>query len=291
MSSATQGYRSTIETIQLDDLRVSARRAGTGSPVLLLHGFPHTKEIWREVAPLLVAAGHEVLMPDLRGTGDTQRTTGGYDAASLARDQVRLLDALCLQTAHVVGFDVGAAPGFALAAAHPDRVLSLTIVEAVVGGLAGAEAFLGSGGPWWFGFHQAPDGLAESVLSGDEDRYVRFFLGIGSRAGVPEDLARHFVRAYTGRDSLRAAFEHYRAMPANAQWNRSWAEHGRLTMPVTAVGASTVGDVPARQLTLIADHLDEHLLPHSGHLVPVDAPDDLAAIVAATAARATSARA
>ncbi|MFJ8690542.1 hypothetical protein [Micromonospora wenchangensis] len=57
-------------------------------------------------------------------------------------------------------------------------------------------------------------------------------------------------------------------------------------MPVTAVGASTVGDAPARQLTLIADHVNEHLLPDGGHLVPVD----LAAIVAATAARATSAR-
>ncbi|MEV0942016.1 hypothetical protein AB0I90_16755 [Micromonospora wenchangensis] len=108
---------------------------------------------------------------------------------------------------------------------------------AVISGLAGAEAFLSAGGPWWFGFHQAPAG------------------------------------------------------PANAQGNRSWAGHGRLTMPVTAVDASTVGDAPARQLTLIADHLDEHPLPHSGHLVPVDAPDDLAAIVAATATRATSARA
>lgn len=291
MIRTAQGYRSTSEMIQLDDLQVSVRRAGTGSPVILLHGFPHTKEIWREVEPLLVAAGHEVLMPDLRGTGDTERTANGYDAASLATDQIRLLDALCLQAAHVVGFDFGAAPAFTLAAAHPDRVLSLTVVEAVISGLAGAEAFLGSGGPWWFGFHQAPDDLAENVLSGAEDRYIRFFLGIGSRRGVPEDLAQHFVRAYTGRDSLRAAFAHYRAMPANARWNRSWAEQGRLTMPVTAVGASTVGDAPARQLTLIADHLDEHLLPHSGHIVPIDAPDDLASIVAATAARATSARA
>ncbi|WP_244253401.1 alpha/beta fold hydrolase [Micromonospora antibiotica] len=289
MSRAARVHRSTIEMIQLDDLRVSVRRAGAGSPVLLLHGFPHTKEIWREVEPLLVAAGHEVLMPDLRGTGDTERTASGYDAASLATDQVRQLDALRLQSAHIVGFDVGAAPAFALAAAHPNRVLSLTIVEAVISGLTGAEAFLGSGGPWWFGFHQTPGGLAENVLSGDEDRYVRFFLGIGSRSGVPEDLVRHFVGAYTGRDSLRAAFEHYRAMPTNAQWNRSWAEQGRLTMPVTAVGASTVGDAPARQLTLIADHLDQHLLPDSGHIVPVDAPGDLASIVVATAARATSA--
>jgi hypothetical protein len=48
---------------------------------------------------------------------------------------------------------------------------------------------------------------------------VRYFLDIGSRAGVPEDLAKEFVNAYTGRAALQAAFERYRAMPSNAEWN------------------------------------------------------------------------
>lgn len=282
-------YEANVETMSLDGLHVSVRRAGFGEAILLLHGFPHTKEVWREVEPTLVAAGYQILAPDLRGTGDTQRSEGGYQAVDLARDQTRLLDALSLDAAHVVGLDFGAAPAFAMAAAHPDRVRSLTIVEAVVGGLPGAEGFLSSGGPWWFGFHQVPGGLAEDVVAGSEDRYVRFFLGIGSRTGVPADLSDRFVDAYTGRDNLRAAFEHYRAMPGNAAWNQSWAEQERLTMPVTAIGASTLHDAPARQLALVSDDFVGHLLPEAGHIVAIDAPSELADLILATARRTPAA--
>jgi pimeloyl-ACP methyl ester carboxylesterase len=242
-------YLATLDTVLHDGLRTSVRRARSGPPILLLHGFPHTKQVWRAVEPFLVAAGYQVVTPDLRGLGDPDRTPDGYDAQNLATDQILLLDALSLGAAHVVGFDLGAAPAFALAAAHAERVQSLTIIEAIIGGLAGAETFLAAGWPWWFGFHQMPGGLPEDIVAGSEDRYVRFFLTIGSQIGVPEDLAQHFVDAYTGRANLRAAFEHYRAMPANAQWNQGWAEDGRLSMPVAAIGASTVKDalaLPAR---------------------------------------------
>lgn len=274
-----------VDEVQLDGLRVSLRHVGDGEPILLLHGFPHTKDVWREIVPTLVAAGHQVVAPDLRGTGDTERAKDGFDAENLAMDQVRLLDALSIEAAHVVGFDLGAAPAFTLAAAHPTRVLSLTIVEAVIAGLPGAERFLSSGAPWWFGFHQMPGGLAEDIVVGSEDRYVRSFLQNGSRTGVPEDLARLLVAAYTGRDSLRAAFDHYRAMPANARWNQAWAEHGRLTMPVTAIGASTVQDAIAHQLAPISDDFEGHLLLDSGHIAPIDAPQEVAAIVLGTARR------
>lgn len=282
-------YPSRVETVRLGGLDVAVRRAGAGKPILLLHGFPHTKELWREVEPFLVGAGFEVVAPDLRGIGGTAVAASGYEAISVAEDQVRLLDALGLPAVNVVGFDLGAAPAFALAAAHPERVSSLTIVEAVLGGLAGAESFLSGGGPWWFGFHQMPGGLAEDVVVGSEDRYIRFFLGTGSRAGVPEDLQTRFVAAYTGSGRLRAAFEHYRAMPANGQWNRAWAEQGRLRMPVTAIGAATVKDAPARQLERVADDLAEHLLPDSGHILPIDAPRELAEIIIATASRTSPA--
>ncbi|QCO98445.1 alpha/beta hydrolase [Arthrobacter sp. 24S4-2] len=285
MSNPRQPYKSVVETVHLGDLPVSVRIAGSGTTVLLLHGFPHTKDVWREVEPYLVAGGCQVVAPDLRGTGDSGRTATGFDAQTLAMDQIRLLDALSLGAAHVVGFDLGAAPAFVLAAAHSSRVLSLTVIEAIIGGLSGAEPFLSSGGPWWFRFHQAPGGLAEDLLEGNEDRYVRFFLALGARSGMPEDLAQRFVDAYTGRDSLRAAFSHYRAMPANAQWNRAWSERGRLPMPVTAIGASTVKDSLARQLSRVADNFEGHLLPESGHIIPIDAPQDAARMVLATASR------
>lgn len=281
----SSAHASTVETVQVNGIRVSVRRSGSGEPIVLLHGFPHTKELWRNVEPLLIAGGHQVIAPDLRGLGDSERARTGFEAQNQAKDQVRLLDALAVDAAHVVGFDVGAAVAFALATQHSDRVRSLTIMEAIVGGLPGAEEFFRAGGPWWFGFHQAPGGLAEDIVAGSEDRYIRYFLESRARTHLPDDLAKRFIQAYTGRDSLRAAFEHYRAMPSNAETNSSWAEHGRLNLPV-AVVTSTVGGLLARQLAPFADDLEEHLLPDSGHVVPLDAPQEVAEILLATAARA-----
>ena len=71
-----------VQTYTRDGLTFEVLDAGPreGETVVLLHGFPHTKELWREVTPLLVDAGYEVIAPDLRGLGDSDTTEGGYDA-------------------------------------------------------------------------------------------------------------------------------------------------------------------------------------------------------------------
>lgn len=265
--------------VALPEVTVAVETVGVGVPVLLLHGFPHTRAIWREMTPVLVGAGLQVVAPDLRGLGDTGQTRSGYDAASLASDLFGVLEELGIDRVHVVGFDLGAAAAFAMATGRPERVLSLTIMEAAIGGLPGAEALLGSGGPWWFGFHQAADGLAERVLVGREEPYVQHFLTLGSRTGVPADLAAHLVERYRRPGALRAAFEHYRAMPGNAARNREWAVDGRLEMPVLVLGGGTVGDLAGRQLEPCADDLRVEVLPGSGHLLPVDAAPEATQIL------------
>lgn len=259
---------------------------GAGEPVLLVHGFPHTRAIWRAVAPRLASEGCLVIAPDLRGLGDSERTAGGYDAVVLADDLEQLLDRLSVESAHVVALDLGVAPAFALAASRPGRVSSLTVMEAIIGDLPGAERFLSAGPPWWFGLHRAAGHLAEDVILGNEDRYVQFFLDGGTQGDFPPDLASVVVDAYRGRESLRAAFEHYRAMPANAAWTGAWARSGRLRMPVTAVGGNTVGGATAAQLAPLTDDLDSRLIPGAGHILPVDEPEQIAALVLATARRA-----
>ncbi len=74
-------------------------------------------------------------------------------------------------SADVVGIDAGTPPAFLLAMRRPDLVRRLVVMESLLGGLPGAEAFLAQGVPWWFGFHAVP-GLAETVLTGHEARYV-----------------------------------------------------------------------------------------------------------------------
>lgn len=275
----------TTREVAVGSTRLMVDSTGDGETVLLLHGFPHTRAIWRACTPDLVGAGYRVIAPDLRGVGDSRPEVSGYDAVDLASDLADLLDVLDVPTAHVVGFDFGAAPAFALAASRPEHVATLTIAEAMIGGLAGGAPSPAAGAPWWFGFHQVPDSFAEDVVLGSEERYIRFFLDTGSRIGVPADLADDLVEAYTGRERLHGAFEHYRAMPRNAGWNATWAATGRLRVPVAAVGAATLGDLPARQLATVADDLQEHSLPNAGHIVPIDAPTELAGIIRATAER------
>ncbi|WP_326955482.1 alpha/beta fold hydrolase [Amycolatopsis sp. NBC_01286] len=257
--------------IEANGIEINVADAGEGPAVLLLHGFPHTWRLWSAVIPHL-ARDHRVLAPDLRGLGATTRADGGYDAGNLALDAEALLDALGEPTAAVVGIDAGTPPAFLLATRRPERVRQLVLMESLLGRLPGAEAFLAGGPPWWFGFHAVP-GLAETVLAGHEADYIGWFLDAGTRGrGVPPEIREHFVAAYTGRESLRCAFEHYRAMPASAA---QIAEAGRLTVPTLAIGAHPVGDTLANQLRPIADDLTAHLVEDCGHIVPLDRPDVL----------------
>src|SRR3954467_10751685 len=90
---------------------------GDGSPVLRLHGFPDSSALWRHQIPALVAAGHRVIAPDLRGFGASDRPEGVASAAvhELVGDAVGILDALGVERAAVVGHDWGGAVGWALA--------------------------------------------------------------------------------------------------------------------------------------------------------------------------------
>ncbi|MDT7798518.1 MAG: hypothetical protein QOI78_1951 [Actinomycetota bacterium] len=181
--------------------------------------------------------------------------------------------------ASVVGIDAGTPPAFLLAMRRPERVRRLVLMESLLGRLPGAEAFLDGGPPWWFGFHAVP-GLAETVLAGHEAEYLGWFLDAGTRGrGVPPEIREHFIAAYSGRESLRCAFDHYRAMPASAAQIADAVAAGRLTVPALAIGAHPVGDALARQLRPIADDLTTRLVEDCGHIVPLDRPDVLAPLL------------
>ncbi|SNY73566.1 hypothetical protein SAMN05421748_14739 [Paractinoplanes atraurantiacus] len=130
--------------------------------------------------------------------------------------------------------------------------------------------------PWWFGFHGVP-GLAERVLAGHEADYIDFFLRAGTHngQGIAPAVRKAFIEAYAGSESLRCAFEHYRAMPETAA--QLAADKGRLSMPVTAIGAQPVGDRLHQQLKPIADDLTGHLIENCGHIIPLDRPRELLA--------------
>ncbi|WP_027929619.1 alpha/beta fold hydrolase [Amycolatopsis thermoflava] len=265
-----------LSRVRTNGIETTVATAGSGPAVLLLHGFPHTWQLWREVLPAL-ARTHRVIAPDQRWTGSD--ATGGYDAGTLAADALGILDALGEPSATVVGIDAGTPPAALLALRHPGRVRRLVVMESLLGTLPGGEDFLAAGPPWWFGFHAVP-GLAEEVLAGHEAAYLDFFLAAGTRGrGVPAGVRDAFVSAYTGTAALRRAFSFYRELPRTAGQLEATVREHRLTVPTLAVGAHPVGDALARQLRPVTDDLTSRLIPDCGHIIPLDRPAELLSVL------------
>ncbi|MEV4452015.1 MULTISPECIES: alpha/beta fold hydrolase [Streptomyces] len=268
-----------LRQVKANGVELNVALAGEGPAVLLLHGFPHTWQLWTHVLDGL-AGRYRVIAPDLRGCGASARTADGYDAGTLAADAEALLDALGETSAAVVGIDAGTPPAFLLAMRRPDLVRRLVVMESLVGRLPGAEEFLAHGAPWWFGFHAesglAKPGLAESVLTGHEDRYIDWFLDAGTLGqGVDPAVRDAFVHAYTGTEALRCAFSYYRALPESSRQIQDAVRTARLTVPTMAIGAHPVGSALEQQLRPVTDHLIGHVIENCGHIIPLHRPDRL----------------
>jgi pimeloyl-ACP methyl ester carboxylesterase len=141
---------------------------GAGKPVVLLHGFPDSKRLWARQVPALVDAGFQVIVPDQRGYGasDKPAEVDAYAIPFLAIDVTAILDALSIERAHVVGHDWGAAVAWATASFAPDRVDHLVALS------VGHPSSFGSAGmtqrekSWYMLLFQFA-GVAEHWLSAD----------------------------------------------------------------------------------------------------------------------------
>ena len=255
--------------------------AGTGPPVVLLHGWPQTWWEWRHIIPAL-AASYTVIAPDMRGLGDSSRPLTGYDKQTVAGDIWHLVhDTLGHETFLLVGHDWGGPVAYALAAGHPDAVEKLVILDVVVPGCGGD--FSEGGRRWHHQFHMTPD-LPEALVAGREAEYLGWFYRTFSYrpdAIGPDDLAE-FLRTYTQPGALRAGFNFYRTIPEDAAANAKTIAKFKLPMPVLALGGGVSyphgrgrGTEPEESLKRVALDVTGGVIPDCGHFIPEEAPDAL----------------
>ncbi|HEY2595721.1 MAG TPA: alpha/beta hydrolase, partial [Chloroflexota bacterium] len=109
---------------EVDGCATEFEVTGAGRPVLLLHGFPDSGNLWRHQVPQLSVAGFQLIVPDLRGYGHSAKPTDveSYGLLQIARDVIGVLDQLGIDRAHFVGHDWGAALSWVLATLSPERV-------------------------------------------------------------------------------------------------------------------------------------------------------------------------
>jgi pimeloyl-ACP methyl ester carboxylesterase len=114
--------------VEVNGVRLHVAEAGSGPPLLLLHGWPQHWWSWRRLIPRL-AQSYRVLAPDLRGFGWSDAPRGDYRKATFAADILALLDSEELPQVQIIGHDWGAYTAFLIALEHPERVQRLLALD------------------------------------------------------------------------------------------------------------------------------------------------------------------
>jgi len=252
--------------------------AGTsGSPILLVHGFPETWWIFRKVIPLL-ATKHRVFAVDLRGFGDSANAPGDHDSKVLAEDLHHLIADIGVGPVHLTGQDISGATVFRLAVTHPEDVLSFTAIEMGLAGF-GLEglADVTHGGAWHIGFLAAP-GIPEMLLAGREREFLGEF-AFPTMCATPEAISKgdvdEFVRTYSRADGWRGAIGLYQSMLKEGAEIKALAEKPGLNLPVLAVGAGGGAFTVGTMSKVAGTQVRSVQLDGVGHYVAMEAPERL----------------
>ncbi|WP_433560012.1 alpha/beta fold hydrolase [Pseudonocardia xinjiangensis] len=261
------------------------RTGGSGPAVVLLHGVPKTSYHWRHLVPRLTAQ-HTVVVPDLRGLGDSARPADGYDSATMSEDVAALMAHLGHGSYSVIGEDWGAVVGYQLAARHRGEVTALVFAEAFLPGFGFEDRAaltpenVSTGMHLWhLGFYFQPD-VPEMLIAGHERELITYMLK--NERSYPDtatpEAVDEYVRCYSMPGGIRAMLAIYRAMLVDAEQNRQAARQ-KLDIPVLALGGSAfIGDRNEAQMLDVAHDVTGHVFD-AGHDLAEEVPDEMAAVV------------
>ncbi len=278
------GFADRVVTTSGAEIRVLA--AGSGPPLLLLHGHPQTHVMWHKIAPEL-AQTFTIVVPDLRGYGDSSKPDDAPDHANaafraMARDQIDIMRALGYERFMVAGHDRGGRVAHRLCLDHPqavERVAFLDIVPTLTMYDETSQEFA-TRYVWWF-FQIQPSPVPEHLIGLDPEFYLRHHLAVQSKTpgAIAADALAEYLRCYCCTRTIHAACEDYRAAAGIdlAHDRADDAAGRRITVPVLALWGAlgTVGklwDVLATWRAKADGTVVGRALP-CGHYLPEERPD------------------
>jgi len=281
------------QEIAIDGFRLAYERTGSGPAVLLLHGWPGDRTDYREVAPL-VASAAEVIVPDLRGFGESDKhqadPASQYNAAAQARSVIGLIGELALGRAVIAGYDIGSRIAQAIARDRPDLVRALVIAPPLPGIGDRILAPQAQREFWYQAFHnlelstQLVDGKPDAVLA-----YLRHFWSHWSGPGYEPagDHLDHLVSVYGPPGAFAASIAWYQAGAGSVA--ASLAEQApdpgdRIAVPATVLWPEYDPLFPRAWSDRIGEFFaaaELAWLDGAGHFSPLEAPGEFAAAILA----------
>jgi pimeloyl-ACP methyl ester carboxylesterase len=258
-------------TAEIDGTRLHYLTAGSGPPLLLLHGYAETSSMWKALLPA-VAERFMVVAPDLPGIGVSDIPADGLDMQSAAIRMHTLARSLGIEKACVVGHDIGLMVAYAYAAQFPAEVEKLVVMDAFLPGVGEWESIYNDPGFWHFRFNGA---TPEALVRGRERIYFEYLwndLAANKWKSIPEAEREEYADTYARPERMRAGWAYFVSFPQTAKDFAKLAET-KLTMPVLSIGGDkSLGEALGAQVKLVADHVTVVIVKNSGHWILEEQP-------------------
>ena len=273
-----------IRREQVGDITLNVATAGSGPPLLLLHGHPQTMIVWRKIAPDL-AKSHSVVLMDLRGYGDSDAPASDpkhetYSKRTMAQDAANLMTQLGHDRFSVVGHDRGGRVAHRLARDHKDRVKKLAVLDIAPTAAMYAQttAEFARRYFWWF-FLIQPAPFPETMIGRDPEYFLRRHITgqVGTPDAVNEEVIAEYLRCYRKPETIHAICEDYRAA-ASIDLTHDREDARKITAPLLALwGAKGVVGELFDVLACwreVAENVQGHALD-CGHAIQEERPAEV----------------
>jgi len=259
---------------EVNGVRLHYLVAGTGNPVILLHGYAENSHMWR---PLMVqlAKSHTVIAPDLRGFGQSSKPMTGYDKKTMAQDVHALAQSLGYQHEVVVGHDIGLMVAYAYAAQFPNEVDRIVLMDAFLPGVGDWTTVWLLRDLWHFHFYgETP----LKLVAGRERIYFEHFwndFAADRKHSVPETDRRFYARSYAQPGAMRAGFEVFRSFEQDAKDFADFARTKLTTPMLVLTGEKASGEFLIEQARLVDTNVDGVVIKGKGHWLMEEAPQEV----------------
>jgi pimeloyl-ACP methyl ester carboxylesterase len=260
-------------TLHVENLKLEVGVAGErANPALvLLHGWPQSRGLYDGVIDTL-AQDFYVLAPDLPAIGGSRGAPASAEKIALADIVLKAAESAGAHDIILAGLDVGGMIAFAAARDHGQRLKVAVVMNTVIPGLDPWDKLLADPRVWHFAFHNVPN-LPETIVQGRQSSYFDFFHDFlsGDPKRIGQELRDQFAAAYERPEALKAGFDWYRAMEADAKRN---AIRSEITTPILYVRGDadkrSVEPYVASLRAAGAKHVESRVIPDCGELVPIE---------------------
>ena len=264
----------------VNGIRIAYERDGSGFPLLLLHGYPETRRMWRTVASALTER-FDVVNMDLRGYGESDRPDDpdGYDKRKMGEDALALALSLGWERFLIAGHDRGGRASRRLAADHPEALVGASLLDILPMEYVFDQGRDGYARRYWHWYFFLQRGLPERLIKQDP---TGFLTQLFHRRGEVLDLENvaHYIEPFATPGSVEAILSDYRTAfdVDRPRWIEEVGAGHKITVPLQILWGElgNINDEPALDVWRnVAEDVRGSVVMGSGHYIPEEQPQEV----------------